>query len=80
MQIGQRKLFVGCFFTLFLLFSKDSFSQKTVIRGFVDVLSTFEKGKVGFGLRRGGKINAKGIGEIDMYFVNARAHQESLLV
>lgn len=50
MQIGQRKLFVACFFTLFLLSSENSFSQKTVIRGFVDVLSTVEKGKVGFAL------------------------------
>jgi hypothetical protein len=50
MQIRQRKLFIASFLTLFFLLSKNSFSQKTVIRGFVDVLSTLEKGKVGFGL------------------------------
>lgn len=38
------------FFLVFFVFAKSSFAQKTIIRGFVDVLSNYEKGKLGFGL------------------------------
>lgn len=48
MLTRQSKLFYVVLF-FFFLSSQTSFSQKTVIRGFVDALSSYENGKVSFG-------------------------------
>ncbi|MCW3113943.1 MAG: hypothetical protein JWR18_2339 [Segetibacter sp.] len=46
----KNKLLNYVFFILLFLVTQHSFAQKTVIRGFVDVLANYEKGKFGFGL------------------------------
>jgi hypothetical protein len=46
----RTTLFVAAFSVLSIITSKNSLAQKTVIRGFVDVLSTYQDKKVGFGL------------------------------
>ena len=45
-----KKLFTAASLFLFLLFSTAAFAQKTIIRGFVDVSSTYANDKLGFGL------------------------------
>ena len=48
--MSHKTLFISVFFSLFFLIGTKGNAQKTVIRGFVDVLGFDEKGKVGFGL------------------------------
>lgn len=50
MLTRKNKLFNCGFFISLFLVGQHSFAQKTVIRGFVDVLAIHEKGKLGFGL------------------------------
>jgi hypothetical protein len=45
-----NKFFIATVFLLLLFSNKNSFAQRTVIRGFVDAYSTLQNGKLSFGL------------------------------